>query len=517
MNASQAIVFSIFLASASSSLAASPRPRAPNILFVFADQWRADATGYAGDPNVKTPNLDRLADQAIMFTHAVSGCPVCSPYRGSLLTGQRPLTHGVFVNDVQLPGEALTIAEVLGRQGYETAYIGKWHLDGHGRSSYIPPERRQGFEYFKVLECTHNYNRSAYYEGNDPTKRVWEGYDAAAQTEDAISYLRRHARGQKPFLLMLSWGPPHNPYETAPERFRAMYDPAKIKLRPNVPPEEAEVARRELAGYYAHCSALDECVGRLWKALRDEEIERDTIFIFTSDHGDMLHSHGEIRKQKPWDESIRVPLLVRYPRLLGEGGKRLDAPINSEDLLPTLLGLAGAEIPETVEGKGNRSRSGRGLVHFSDNSGALASKTSAENMDLSPSLPPRERLEGKDFSGYMQGGDDPSGGAALLTCPWPFGEWTRSRGGREYRGVRTRRYTYAQTLEGPWLLFDNQADPYQLKNLVNAPQYAELQAQLKGILERKLKDAGDSFLPGEVYIEKWGYPVDKNGTVPYRP
>ena len=204
-----------------SAVPAGERP--PNILFVFADQWRADALGYSGDPNVKTPNLDRLAKRAVNFTHAVSGCPVCCPYRASLMTGRRPLSHGVFLNDVQLPGEEVTIAEVLATRGYRTGYIGKWHLDGHGRSAYIPPERRQGFEYFKALECTHHYNRSHYYQDDAPTKSQWEGYDAEAQTADAVEYLRQHAGGGRPFLLMLSWGPPHNPYQTAPGRFRAMY------------------------------------------------------------------------------------------------------------------------------------------------------------------------------------------------------------------------------------------------------------------------------------------------------
>ena len=452
---------------------AADTARGPNILFVFADQWRADALGYAGDPNVKTPNLDRLANQAVNFTHAVSACPVCCPYRATMMTGRRPLSHGVFLNDVQLPGEEVTIAEVLAGRGYRTGYIGKWHLDGHGRSSYIPPERRQGFEYFKALECTHNYNRSFYYQDDDSTKRQWDGYDAEAQTADAIQYLRRHAAGGQPFLLMLSWGPPHNPYQTAPERFRTLYKPEEIRLRPNVPPEQADVARRELAGYYAHCTALDECVGKLWRTLRELEIERDTIFVFTSDHGDMLHSHGEIRKQRPWDESIRVPLLIRYPRLLGERGKTLDGLISSEDLMPTLLGLAGVPTPASVEGK--------------------------------------------DFSRYMQGGDDPSDGAALITCPAPFGEWLRSRGGREYRGVRTRRYTYVRTLDGPWLLYDNQNDPYQLDNLVGKPQHADLQKELDAVLRRKLHESGDQFLPAAAYIEKWGYPVNETGTVPYTP
>ena len=451
----------------------TPVPKRPNIVFVFADQWRADALGYTGDPNVKTPNLDRLAKQAVNFTHAVSSCPVCCPYRASLMTGRRPLAHGVFLNDVQLPEEELTIAEVVAKHGYRTAYIGKWHLDGHGRSSYIPPERRQGFQDFRALECTHNYNRSFFYKGDDPTRRMWKGYDAFAQTEEAIQYLGQRAKDDQHFLLMLSWGPPHNPYQTAPEQFQAMYKPAEIKLRPNVPAEFADVARKELAGYYAHCSALDECVGKLWQALRSLGIERDTIFVFTSDHGDMLHSQGVVRKQKPWDESIRVPLLLRYPRLLGESGKQLPALINSEDLMPTLLGLAGLPIPESVQGK--------------------------------------------DYRRYLQGGDDPSEGVALITCPAPFGEWQRRRGGREYRGIRTSRYTYARTLDGPWLLYDNRKDAYQLDNLIGKPERADLQSRLDALLQRRLEATADEFLPGERYVKKWNYPVNETGTVPYKP
>ncbi len=118
----------------------------PNVVLVFGDQWRAQACGYAGDDNVQTPHIDELARQSLNFTNAVSGCPVCSPARGCLLTGQLPLEHGVFVNDVCLGDEATSIAQAFAAGGYDTAYIGKWHVDGHGRSNYIPPERRQGFE-----------------------------------------------------------------------------------------------------------------------------------------------------------------------------------------------------------------------------------------------------------------------------------------------------------------------------------------------------------------------------------
>ena len=235
----------------------------PNVLYLLADQWCAAATGYAGDPNVKTPHLDRLANQSVNFTHAISGCPVCSPHRASLMTGQFPLTNGVFMNDLHLRDDATCLAEVFQAAGYDTGYIGKWHLNGRGRSNYIPPESRQGFDYWKVLECTHNYNHSFYYAGNDPTKRTWPGYDAIAQTQDAMQYIKDHAGGDKPFLLFLSWGPPHNPYQTAPQKYRAMYDPDKLELRPNVPVNMQKQTRRDLAGYYAHCTALDGCIGEL--------------------------------------------------------------------------------------------------------------------------------------------------------------------------------------------------------------------------------------------------------------
>ena len=157
----------------------------PNIVYLLADQWRASATGYAGDPNVKTPNLDRLAKEGLNFRNAVSVCPVCTPYRAALMTGRYPTSTGMFLNDAHLPDSELCIAEVLKAAGYATAYIGKWHLDGHGRSSYIPPERRQGWDYWKAAECDHNYNHSHYYTGNSDEKRFWEGYDAFAQTKDA--------------------------------------------------------------------------------------------------------------------------------------------------------------------------------------------------------------------------------------------------------------------------------------------------------------------------------------------
>lgn len=455
---------------AAPGLSGAERP--PNILLVLADQWRAQALGHAGDPNVQTPHLDRLARSSVRFVNAVSGVPVCSPYRASLQTGQRPLTHGVFLNDVPLAPNAVTLAKVLGAAGYDTAYIGKWHLDGHGRSAFIPRERRQGYGYWKVLECTHNYTNSFYY-ADAPVKLTWEGYDAFAQTRDAARYLREHARSSRPFFLFLSWGPPHDPYHTAPPRYRALYPPAKLRLPPNVPEADRANARQQMAGYYAHCTALDDCIGMLWATLRETGLETNTLWVFTSDHGDLLGSHGAYNKQQPYEESVRVPLLLHWPAGLGSRRKTLDAPINAEDLMPTLLGLCGLPIPNTVEGL--------------------------------------------DFSGYLRGGADPSDGAALLACVAPFGQWTRQRGGREYRGLRTRTHTYVRDLDGPWLLFDNRKDPFQLTNLAGRPEVAALQANLDALLQRKLAAAGDRFLPAGDYIARWGYKVDATGTVPYTP
>ncbi|MCL5097408.1 MAG: sulfatase [Candidatus Omnitrophica bacterium] len=457
---------------AQNAIAGPATPNRPNVVFVLADQWRAEAFGYAGNTDVRTPHIDRFEREAIHFINAVAGLPVCCPSRASLLTGQRPLTHGVFLNDVPLSTNAVTLAEVLRKAGYDTAYIGKWHLDGDGRSRFIPRERRQGFDYWKAMECTHDYNASFYY-ADGPEKLRWEGYDAIAQTRDAQRYLRDHAGRSMPFFLFLAWGPPHDPYQTAPQEYRAMYVADKLQLRPNVPQAAESWARKDLAGYYAHCTALDACMGDLRATLRETGLERNTLLVFTSDHGALLGAHGQRKKQQPYDESIRVPLLLRWPDGLGTGPRKFDALVNSEDLMPTILGLCGLTIPKPVEGL--------------------------------------------DFSAYIRGGPNPSDGAALISCVGPFGEWTRKIGGREYRGIRTLRYTYVRDLNGPWLLFDNQEDPWQLNNLVGHADRIELQAELEALLRRKLVESHDEFRHADYYIRQWNYHVDASGTVPYSP
>jgi len=453
-------------------LAANPqKQQKPNLIYVFADQLRSQALSINGDPNVKDPNIKAFANEAINIHNTFSCVPVSTPYRASMMTGQYALTNGVFVNDVQLNPKANTIGKIYKKAGYETGYIGKWHINGHGRSSYIKPEWRQGFDYFKVLECTHNYMHSAYYDNNDTNKKYWKGYDAIAETKDAISYIKSKANKSKPFVLFLSWGSPHNPYDQQPQKYKDIYKNMKLKLRKNVPIEKRDQAIKWLKGYYAHISALDDCIGMLRNAVKDLGIDENTIFVFTSDHGDQLMSHALKAKQKPYDESICVPFLIRYPNKLGEKGKRSEMILSTPDILPTLLGLSDIKVPKTIEGK-----------------------------DLSKILMGKKKDDTK---------------AALIECIQPFGEWRKSTGGKEYRGLRTRRYTYVKSLNGPWLLYDNIKDPYQLNNLVNKTEYDSIQKQLDKELMKLLKKQGDEFKPGLYYINKWGYKIDKNGTVPY--
>lgn len=440
----------------------------PNVVFVFGDQWRAQALGFAGDPNVKTPNLDAFAAESLRFSHAVSNCPVCSPWRATLMTGQYPQTHGLYVNDTTITSDAVSLGTCFADAGYDTAYIGKWHIDGQGRSAWIPPERRRGFQYWKTNECTHDYWQSLYY-ADTPEKKYWDGYDAQAQTRDACRYLRERDTGKgNPFFLMLSWGPPHAPYETAPESFRRLYQPDAIQLRPNVPASAAEEARQELAGYYAHCSALDCCFGELMNTLDELALRENTLVVFTSDHGDMLHSQDQTKKQRPWDESILVPMLMRLPACLGTNARTVENPINAPDLMPTLLGLCGLDIPHTVEGS--------------------------------------------DFSSFLLGQmAEPPDTAALIELPAFFHQYAAHNGGRVWRGLRTERYTYVISRDGPWLLYDNLEDPFQLHNRVADPAYHQIRESLDSELQRRLQARGDTFRSCAEMIAAAGCPVNDAG------
>ena len=439
-----------------SEVQAQEELKRPNVVFVLTDQWRAQDIGFVGNDQVRTPSIDALSKESVVFTNAISNIPVCGPARASLITGKYPLSHGIFYNDKPLNADENCLAEVYQENGYATGYIGKWHINGkesgesvnEGRNKPIPIDRRQGFDYWKVHECTHNYNNSVYYDENN-VKHQWEGYDAIAQTKDAIKYLQDHK--EKPFVLFLSYGPPHAPYNSAPEKYKDMYKDMDIKLRPNVPEGRAERAKEDLRGYYAHMSALDDCVGELQAEIKKLGLEENTIFVFTSDHGDMIHSHAQIKKQKPWEESINVPFILKYPAKL-KAGEKLTKVFSYPDIMPTLLGLCNLPIPTSVEGL--------------------------------------------DYTGQLLGKEDLKIDGALILCPVPFHQWSYKNGGREFRGIRTEKCTYAKDLNGPWLLYDNEKDPYQLNNLVGKKEYESLQKELEMQLQKMLDVRGDKFLYG---------------------
>jgi arylsulfatase A-like enzyme len=385
------------------------------------------------------------------------------------MTGRYPTSTGMFLNDAHLPDGELCMAEIFGGAGYATAYIGKWHLDGQGRMAYIPPVRRQGWDYWKAAECDHNYNNSHYYTGNSDVKRFWPGYDAFAQTKDAQEYIRDHAHGDRPFLLMVAYGSPHFPHATAPEEFKALYPPGKNQVPPNVPDHLKAKVQREAQGYYAHCTALDKCIGDLLGTLAETGLVTNTIFIFSSDHGEMLGAQGvaPFEKQVVWNESAHVPFLLRVPDIKG---RTTSTPITTPDILPTLLGLAGVKIPPAVEGE--------------------------------------------DLSALIRSGRDEDR-AALYMSVKPFNRNVSPDKSREYRAIRTSQYTYARSLDGPWLLFDDQADPYQTNNLVGKTERAPLVRDLDTRLQAQVKRIGDDFRPGKAYVEEWGYRLTPAGIIGY--
>jgi arylsulfatase A-like enzyme len=449
-------------AAAAPLLPGPPEITRPNVLLVLADQYPAYATGYAGDPHARTPQLDRLARAGARFTNATSNCPVCTPYRAMLQTGRWPLTTGMIANDVRLPEAEHTIAEAFREAGYQTGYIGKWHLDGPERWAFTPPgPRRQGYAYWAASNCHHQYT-NAYYYRDTPERIAVRGYEPIRQTELVREFLAARNRG-RPFFLMLSWGPPHPPYHLIPEELR-IFRPDQMRPRPNAVNPNLQF----LADFYSHIAALDHEMGRLLEALEREGVAEDTVVLFTADHGDMLGSHNRWDKQIWYEEAVHVPFLLRYPRRV-PAGRKLEALVDVVDIMPTLLGLAGVAIPQGVEGR-----------------------------DLTPALV----------------GKGPAGAdASLIAGYMPFARQAFHY--PEWRGVRTRTHTYVESRQGPLELYDHRQDPYQRDNLVNRPAQAGLQQRLAARLKELLERTGDRFEPREAYWKRYHLDLGDFGQVRY--
>ncbi len=424
----------------------------PNVILIFPDQMRFDALGCTGNPDVKTPNIDRFAGEGMLLKNTFSNTPVSGPARADILTGRYAHKNGLVANDLRLKESEVTIAEILGKKGYETGFIGKWHLDGGPKDpGYIPPQRRQGFEYWAANECNHKHFKSSYFR-NDSVPIPISEFETKAWTVEAINFLEK--RSSRPFFLTIAMGPPHDPYK-APEEFRNLYDTSKLTMRPNWVKGVKNGSKEDLAEYYGMISAIDAEFGRLMQELENHHLRKNTIILFISDHGDMLGSHGRVFKRQPWEESVRVPGIISWPGKIPDG-KICNALFSTVDFMPTLLDFCAVDIPDEVQG--------------------VSLKKSILNNAPGPEV--------VYFSIYGP-------------CKWQSVE-------SGWRGIRTHRYKYATFENKPWILYDLESDPFETNNLIDNPVYRELQHKMHADLLLCMKKTGDS------WNNNWTYPFADN-------
>ena len=454
----------------------------PNVLFVFDDQLRADVCGVYGGLNIATPNIDRLASGGVVFTNSVSSCPLCTPYRGMVQTGRYPTHSGILNNfleasHVQNPH---CLADVFSAGGYDTGFIGKWHLTSGWRreeglyasdpgavasyqsrnpeTEYVAPgPDRLGYAHWQSFNFHMDYNNYWFYE--DQPVKIYSGrYETDTETDQAIAYMDKCRQSGRPFLLSVAPHPPHPYFD--PSYIPAGYleqIPETIPWPPNVPADGNPRTLQEVRCYLAMAKNVDDNVGRLLDYLDASGLAKDTIILFTADHGEMHGSHGRVNKQVAYAESVNIPLIVRWPRRI-PAGLRVDALQTPMDHLPTLCGLAGLPIPREVDGV-DLSRVALGKGRDAREEILMGNYTSS--------------------SDFFQTGTE-----------WP-----------EWRGVKTKQYTYWRWLAGAEELYDNLADPYQMENLAQGDTAPDILVRLRSRMAELLGAAHDDFPPGTAYGE----------------
>ncbi len=454
----------------------------PNLIYVFADQLRWKSLGCHGDPLAQTPNIDAFAGRSTDLCNAVSGHPVCAPYRASLFTGKYTTSTGMVINEIRMNPNHRCFAHVLQEGGYETAYIGKWHmyaaeLGNHydPKNSYIPagPDRLGFDHYFAGYNFHHNYyGAAAYYHLNSPEKHYVEGYEPDAQTSMAIEQLKELKDCGKPFALFLSLGTPHDPWtpENVPGEYLDRFRGVEFRLPENYLPENDPYAdnwaklspqeRKDLPEwmrvYYAMVANLDDNIGRLMDAIQRMGLDENSILVFTSDHGELFGAHGRRAKNIFYEEAVRVPFFLRYAAG-GLTGGTSDLCLNTVDLMPTLLSMMGLPCPQEAEGF--------------DCSGRLLGTSAAE----------------------------PDG--ALMMGTGATAAW---EDGHEWRAFRTKQYTYAvYRADGKEFLFDNRSDPLQQHNLAGEPAFRETARALRQKMQEKMAQINDSFEASSYYEKNW--------------
>lgn len=429
----------------------------PNILFILPDQLRAQSLAFLGNHDVKTPHLDKIAAESAVFPNTFANTPVCCPARANILTGNYAHRNGMVANDLRLRESETTLAEILSKAGYRTGFIGKWHLDGGPRlPGFVPPgPRRQGFSFWAANQCSHRHFDTQYFR-DSPEPIPMNKFEAEGWTDLGIEFLRQQESDKRPFFLTIQMGPPHDPYK-APEEYSSLYNPEKLAMRPNWQAKPGVPGPREIAEYYGMITAVDHQIGRLMQELDQRGLARDTIVLVSSDHGDMLGSHGLRLKRKPWEESIRIPGIIRYPARIGKG-RRMDNIFTHVDFAPTLLGLCGVK-------------------------------------------PPSE-MQGADLSAVVLGKNAKGPDSAFFQIFGPFhGDGTEDG----WRGIRTQQHVYARFENKPWVLYDLQKDPFQQKNLADDPASKSLLSDMERRLTTWMKRTGDS------WKFNWHEPVEDKG------
>lgn len=422
----------------------------PNVIVFFTDQQRWDTTGVHGNPLDLTPNFDRVARDGAHLSTTCTPQPVCGPARSCLQTGMYATTTGCFRNGVPLPGDARTLAHYFHDAGYDTAYIGKWHLyssDSHGP---VPEEGRGGYDYWlasNLLEFTSDaYDTVMYGNDNQPVKLP--GYRVDALTDAAIRYIDRHQ--QRPFYMFLSFLEPHHQNHLddypPPSGYRARYTGRWM------PPDLAALggsAHQHLGGYYGMVRRLDEAFGRLLDALKSLGLDQRTIVLFTSDHGCHFKTRNAEYKRSCHESSVRVPAALCGPGFDGAGQVR--QLVSLLDLPPTLLDAAGLPVPPEMQGR---------------------------------SIMPLVRREATSWPEelFIQISESQVG-RAVRTMRWKYGVVAPDKDGN--RDPAADRYTETY-------LYDLQCDPYELTNLIELESHREVADVLRDRLIRRMVAAGEA-------------------------
>ena len=481
-------VFGVLLAWAACTTSppeAPAEPDRPNVLVIFYDQYHPDIIGAYGGKNITTPNLDRLAEEGVLFTNALSTTPVCTPYRGMIMTGRYPTHTGIMLNFLEANTSQTNIADVFSASGYRTAFMGKWHLaagshkmawvgqeqgswehpqpyvDENPHYNFVPPgPARLGFEDWAAFNFHVDFLAAPYYR-NEREKLIMDGYESDALTDMAIDYMEEARLADAPFFIMVAPHPPHSPFDRLPEGYLEQV-PETLHWDDNVP-EGMQIGKHleEARAYYAMAKNADDNMGRMLDYLDESGLTGDTIVVFTSDHGSMLGSQGRRNKMIPYDEAVQVPLLMRWPGRL-TSGSRTDTLQTPLDHMPTLIAMAGLEVPDGLDGI--------------DLSHELLDGSSVD----------REAVLMSNYSAHLD---------YYMTATQPGANWP------EWRGVKSKQYTYARWITGETELYDDLTDPEQLNDLSDDPAHAAVVEELEATLQILLAEAHDEFLPGNAFVD----------------